>query len=57
MLIRLEGLAVEMAVPKLSSRDLVTLQKMTNRLQALAAKKRYIEYLTLNFEFISSSPR
>ncbi len=51
MLIRLESLAVEMAVPKLSERDIVTLQKMTTRLQSLAAKKRYSDYLTLNFEF------
>jgi DNA-binding GntR family transcriptional regulator len=51
MLVRLESLAVEMAVPKLASREIATLQKMTNQLQALAAKKRYIEYLTLNFEF------
>jgi DNA-binding GntR family transcriptional regulator len=51
MLIRLESLAVEMAVPRLSERDLVTLQKMTNRLKTLAAKRKYREYLMLNFEF------
>jgi DNA-binding GntR family transcriptional regulator len=51
MLIRLESLAVEMAVPRLSERDLVTLQAMTDRLRTLAAKRKYKEYLTLNFEF------
>jgi DNA-binding GntR family transcriptional regulator len=51
MLIRLESLAVEMAAPRLSERDIATLESMTNRLQSLASKKRYIEYLTLNFEF------
>jgi len=51
MLIRLEGLAVEMAVPKLSESDLTSLQEITNRLGALASKKNYGEYLTLNFEF------
>ena len=51
ILIRLESLAVEMAVPKLSGQDLTRLEQMTNRLRSLAAKKQYAEYLTLNFEF------
>jgi DNA-binding GntR family transcriptional regulator len=51
MLIRLESLAVEMAVPKLTEKDLVNLQKMTNRLKTLASRRKYSEYLTLNFEF------
>jgi DNA-binding GntR family transcriptional regulator len=40
-----------MAAPKLAERDLVRLEQMTNRLQSLAAKKNYAEYLALNFEF------
>src|SRR3974377_1857615 len=48
---RLESLAVEMAAPRLTERDIATLESMTNRLQTLASKKRYIEYLTLNFDF------
>lgn len=51
ILIRLESLAVEMAAPKLTERDLRELERMTNRLRSLAAKKNYAEYLTLNFEF------
>jgi len=51
ILIRLESLAVEMAGPKLSERDLTHLEQMTSRLRWLAAKKNYAEYLTLNFEF------
>lgn len=51
MLIRLETLAVEMAVPKLTERDLRELERMTNRLRSLAARKKYAEYLTTNFEF------
>ena len=57
MLIRLEGLAVEMAAPKLSKSNLVHLQKMTNRLGSLASKRNYGEYLTLNFEFHLFFPR
>lgn len=51
MLIRLESLAVEMAAPRLSERDLASLEQMTNRLRSVAARKNYAEYLTLNFEF------
>jgi DNA-binding GntR family transcriptional regulator len=51
MLIRLEGLAVEMAGPKLSKSDLTGLEEMTHRLEALASKRNYREYLALNFEF------
>jgi DNA-binding GntR family transcriptional regulator len=51
MLIRLEGLAVQMAVPKLTEEDISHLDKMTHRLKSLVAKKNYSEYLTLNFEF------
>ena len=38
MLVRLEGLAVEMAAPKLTEKDLALLEKMTNRLEGLAHK-------------------
>jgi len=48
MLIRLEGLAVEMALPKLSKTDINELQKINNRLKSLASKKKYIDYWTLN---------
>lgn len=51
MLILLEGLAVEMATLKLSESDLKNLQEMTNRMRSLASKKKYEDYLTLNFEF------
>ena len=51
MLIRLEGLAVEMAVPKLSESDLACLQKMTSRLKSLASKRNYSDYLALNNDF------
>jgi DNA-binding GntR family transcriptional regulator len=51
MLIRLEGLAVEMAAPKLTGDDLADLQKMTKRLESLALKRSYSDYLTLNIEF------
>jgi len=51
MLIRLEGLAVEMAVPRLTESDIARLEEMTHRLKALVAKKNYSEYLKLNFEF------
>ena len=57
MLIRLEGLAVEMAVPKLTEKDLVVLQKMTSRLESLALKGNYSDYLTLNIEFHLFFPR
>lgn len=51
MLVRLESLAVEMAVPRLTTKDLALLQKMTNRMKVLAERRKYREYLTLNFEF------
>lgn len=51
MLIRLEGLAVEMAAPKLSESDLTNLQKMINRLRSLASRENYGDYLVLDFEF------
>lgn len=51
MLIRLEGLAVEMAASRLSVEDFDVLEKMNNRLKALALKKNYADYLTLNIEF------
>jgi DNA-binding GntR family transcriptional regulator len=51
MLVRLESLAVEMAAPALTKSDLENLQKMTNRMKALAYRRRYREYLTLNLEF------
>jgi DNA-binding GntR family transcriptional regulator len=51
MLIRLEGLAVEMAASRLSEKDLDTLEKMNRRLKELALKKNYADYLTLNIDF------
>ncbi len=51
MLVRLESLAVEMAASRLSEKDFDALEKMNNRLKALALKKNYANYLTLNFEF------
>ena len=57
MLIRLEGLAVEMAVPKLVESDLTNLQKMTSRLRSLASKRNYSDYLNLNTEFHLFFPR
>jgi DNA-binding GntR family transcriptional regulator len=51
MLIRLEGLAVEMAASRLSEEDFDVLEKMNNRLKALALKKNYADYLALNIEF------
>lgn len=51
MLVRLESLAVEMALPGLAKNDLAYLQKMTNRMKSLATRRNYREYLTLNFEF------
>lgn len=58
ILIRLEGLAVEMAVPKLSKADINSLQKLNNRLKSLAVKKKFLEYWTLNHsEFHLFFPR
>lgn len=51
MLVRLEGLAVEMAAPRLTGKDLADLQNMTHRLKSLARKGSYSDYLTLNIEF------
>ena len=51
MLMKLEGLAVEMAAPKLSETDLLALDDMNERLKALASEKKYGEYLALNIEF------
>ena len=57
MLMRLEGLAVEMAVPKLSGPGIASLQKITHRLRALASKRDYSQYLALNIEFHLFFPR
>lgn len=57
MLMRLERLAVEMALPKLSRNDITNLQNITRRLGALASKRDYGEYLTLNTEFHLFFPR
>ncbi len=51
MLMRLEGLSVKMALPKLSRKDITNLQNITRRLGALASKRDYGEYLSLNTEF------
>jgi DNA-binding GntR family transcriptional regulator len=57
MLIRLEGLAVEMAAPKLSQNSIDELQRMTNHLRSTALKRNYSEYLTQNFDFHLFFPR
>jgi DNA-binding GntR family transcriptional regulator len=57
MLIRLEGLAVRMAVPKISGSDLTYLQEVNRRLRSLASRKNYGNYLTLNMEFHFFFPR
>ena len=57
MLMRLEGLAVEMAVPKLSGNDIASLQKINHRLRTLASKRDYSQYLGLNIEFHLFFPR
>ena len=57
MLILLEGLAVEMAILKLSESDLSNLQKMNNRLKSLAFKKNYRDYLAINNDFHLLFPR
>jgi DNA-binding GntR family transcriptional regulator len=51
MLVRLESLAVEMAASRLSEDDFDVLEKMNNRLKALALKKNYADYLALNIDF------
>jgi DNA-binding GntR family transcriptional regulator len=51
MLARLESLAVEMAVPKLTKEDLARLVKINDQLKSLAAERRYNDYFTLSFEF------
>lgn len=51
MLIRLEGLAVEMAVSRLSEGDFNNLEKMNDRMKSLASKKNYGDYFALNIDF------
>ena len=48
MLIRLEGLAVEMAAPKLTKKDIRELHKINSQLKKLASTNNYLNYLTLN---------
>ncbi len=57
MLTRLESLAVEMAVPKLSKDDLARLEEINKRLKVLASERRYDDYFTLSFEFHFFFPR
>jgi DNA-binding GntR family transcriptional regulator len=57
MLMRLEGLAVEMAAPKLSGNDISSLQKITHRLRSLVSKRDYSQYFPLNIEFHLFFPR
>ena len=40
MLVRLEGLAVEMAAPRLTGKDLADLQNMTHRLKSRSEERR-----------------
>lgn len=51
MLLRLEGLSVEMAIPNLGEAQIHELEELTERMTALAIEKKYGEYLKLNFEF------
>jgi DNA-binding GntR family transcriptional regulator len=57
MLVRLEGLAVEMAVPKMTKSDLARLVKINDQLIALASERRYNDYFTLTFDFHFFFPR
>ena len=57
MLIRLESLAVEMALPKLSKDDIARLEEINRRLKGLASERRYNDYFTLSFEFHFFFPR
>jgi len=57
MLTRLESLAVEMAVPKLSKDDIARLEEVNRRLKALASERRYNDYFALSFEFHFFFPR
>ena len=51
MLTRLESLAMELAVPKLSKRDLATLEAINKALKKLASEQKYNDYFVLSFEF------
>ena len=51
MLGRLESFAVEMAVPKLTERDIARLEEMNGRMKELASELNYNEYFTLALEF------
>lgn len=57
MLIRLESLAIEMAVPNITEEDLNSLQKMNNQMRTLAAKKDYKTYFAINMDFHLFFPR
>jgi DNA-binding GntR family transcriptional regulator len=57
MLTRLESLAVEMAVPKLSRDDIARLEEINRRLKRLASERRYNDYFVLSFEFHFFFPR
>ena len=57
MLARLESLAVEMAVPKLSKGDVASLEEINRRLKKLASERRYKDYFLLSFEFHFFFPR
>ena len=57
MLVRLESLAVEMAVPKMTKNDLARLVKINEQLKALASEQRYSDYFTLSFDFHFFFPR
>ena len=52
MLSLLEGLAVKLAIPKLTKNDIATLKKMTDKLwKIVMEEENYLDYLTLNFDF------
>jgi DNA-binding GntR family transcriptional regulator len=57
MLIRLESLAMEMAVPNITEEDLTNLQKMNNQMKSLASRKDYKKYFAINMEFHLLFPR
>jgi DNA-binding GntR family transcriptional regulator len=51
MLILLEGLAIDMAAPKLSKRDFANLENMADQGQSLSSEMNYRAYMELNLEF------
>lgn len=57
MLMRLEGLAVEMSVQVIKKRDINKLQKLNDQMKGYAAERNYKKYLISNDEFHLLFPR